>query len=109
MVTPGYIEAKGIPLRAGRAVVDADAHDAQPIVVINEKLAWQQFPGENPLGKQIWIGHAEPLSSSSQRTIFSVVADTHMYALKRDPEPGVRVPMAQQSVREDIWREESIL
>ena len=34
VVTPGYIEAKGIPLRAGRAVVDADAHDAQPIVVI---------------------------------------------------------------------------
>ena len=105
MVTPGYIEAKGIPLRAGQAVVEADAHDAQPIVVINEKLAWQQFPGENPLGKQIWIGHAEPLSSSSQRTIFGVVADTHMYALERDPEPGVRVPMAQQSAREDIWRD----
>src|SRR4029077_5781415 len=32
VVTPGYIAAKGIPLRAGRAVVDADAHDAQPIV-----------------------------------------------------------------------------
>jgi putative ABC transport system permease protein len=105
VVTPGYIAAKGIPLRAGQAVVDADAHDAQPIVVINEKLAWQQFPGENPLGKQIWIGQAEPLSSSSQRTIFGVVADTHMYALERDPEPGVRVPMAQQSVREDIWRD----
>lgn len=85
VMTPGYFEAMGIPLRAGRAVVDADAHDAQPVVVINEKLARQQFPGENPLGKQIWIGHAESLPSSSPRKIVGVVADTHMYALERDP------------------------
>jgi hypothetical protein len=94
----------GIKLRAGRAVVDADAHDVQPIVVINEKLARQQFPGENPLGKQIWIGHAESLLSSSPRMIDGAVADTHMYALERDPDPGAWVPMVQQSVSEDIWR-----
>ena len=104
VVTPGYFEAMGIPLRAGRAVVDADAHDAQPVVVINEKLARQQFPGENPLGKQIWIGHAESLPSSSPRTIVGVVADTHMYALEQDPDPGAWVPIAQQNVSEDIWR-----
>ena len=104
VVTPGYLEAMGIPLRAGRAVVAADTHDAQPIVVINEKLARQQFPGENPLGKRIWIGHAESLLSSSPRTIVGVVADTHMYALERDPDPGAWVPIAQQSVSEDIWR-----
>lgn len=104
VVSPGYFAAMGIPLRAGRAVVDADAHDAQPVVVINEKLARQQFPGENPLGKQIWIGHAESLPSSSPRTIVGVVADTHMYALERDPDPGAWVPIAQQSVSEDIWR-----
>jgi putative ABC transport system permease protein len=104
VVSPGYFEAMGIPLRAGRAVVDADAHGAQPVVVINEKLARQQFPGENPLGKQIWIGHAESLPSSSPRTIVGVVADTHMYALERDPDPGAWVPIAQQNVSEDIWR-----
>ena len=104
VVSPGYFEAMGIPLRAGRAVVDADAHDAQPVVVINEELARQQFPGENPLGKRIWIGHAESLPSSSPRTIVGVVADTHMYALERDPDPGAWVPIAQQNVSEDIWR-----
>jgi putative ABC transport system permease protein len=104
VVSPGYFEAMGIPLRAGRAVVDPDAHDAQPVVVINEELARRQFPGENPLGKQIWIGHAESLPSSSPRTIVGVVADTHMYALERDPDPGAWVPIAQQNVSEDIWR-----
>ncbi len=104
VVTPGYFEAMGIPLKAGRTVTDADAHDAQSVVVINEKLAWQQFPGEDPIGKQIWIGHAESLPSSSPRTIVGVVADTHMYALERDPDASAWVPMAQQNVSEDIWR-----
>jgi predicted permease len=103
-VTPGYFETMGIPLMAGRFVADADARDAQPVVVINEKLARQQFPVEDPLGKQIWIGHAELLSSSSARTIVGVVADTHMYGLERDPDPAAWVPMAQQSVSEGIWR-----
>jgi putative ABC transport system permease protein len=104
VVTPGYFEAMGIPLKAGRYVADADAHDAQPVVVINEKLARQQFPGEDPLGKQIWIGHAESLPSSSPRTIVGVVGDTHIYALERDPDPAAWVPMAQQNGSEDIWR-----
>ena len=104
VVTPGYFEAMGIPLKAGRFVADSDARDAQPVVVINEKLAHQQFPSEDPVGKQIWIGHAESLPSSSARTIVGVVADTHMYALERDPDPAAWVPMAQQSVSEDIWR-----
>jgi predicted permease len=104
VVTPGYLEAVGMPLRAGRLVTDADTHDSQPVVVINEKLAHQQFPGEDPVGKQIWIGHGESLPSLPPRTIVGVVADIHMYALDHDPDPSAWVPMTQQSVSEDIWR-----
>ena len=104
VVTPGYLETVGMPLRAGRLVTDADTHDSQPVVVINEKLAHQQFPGEDPVGKQIWIGHGESLPSLPPRTIVGVVADIHMYALDHDPDPSAWVPMTQQSVSEDIWR-----
>jgi len=104
VVTPGYLEAVGMPLRAGRLVTDADTHDSQPVVVINEKLAHQQFPGEDPVGKQIWIGHGESLPSLPPRTIVGVVTDIHMYALDHDPDPSAWVPMTQQSVSEDIWR-----
>jgi putative ABC transport system permease protein len=104
VVTPGYLEGVGMPLRAGRLVTDADTHDSQPVVVINEKLAHQQFPGEDPVGKQIWIGHGESLPSLPPRTIVGVVADIHMYALDHDPDPSAWVPMTQQSVSEDIWR-----
>ncbi len=104
VATPGYLEAIGVPLRAGRTVSDADAHDTQPVVVINEKLARQQFPSEDPIGKQIWIGHAEALPTTSPRTIVGVVADAHMYALDREPDPAAWVPMAQQDGSEDLWR-----
>ena len=104
VATPGYLEAMGIPLKAGRSVTDADTHDRLPVVVINEKLARQQFPAEDPVGKQIWIGHAEALPNSSPRTIVGVVADTHMYALDAGPGPSAWVPMAQQEGSEDIWR-----
>jgi putative ABC transport system permease protein len=104
VVTPGYLEAMGIPLRGGRLVTDADNHDTLPVVVINERLARQQFPMEDPLGKQIWIGHAEELPNSSPRTIVGIVADTHMYALDREPDPAAWVPMAQENASEDIWR-----
>jgi putative ABC transport system permease protein len=104
VVSAGYLEAMGIPLRAGRMVTDRDTHDTLPVVVINEKLARQQFPAEDPLGKKIWIGHAEALPNSSPRTIVGVVGDTRMYALDREPDPAAWVPMAQQDGSEDIWR-----
>lgn len=104
VVTPGYLEAMGIPLKAGRLVADADAHGRLPVVVINEKLARQQFPAEDPLGKQIWIGHAEALPHSFPRTVIGVVGDTHMYALDREPDPAAWVPMAQEDGSEDLWR-----
>jgi putative ABC transport system permease protein len=104
VVTPGYFEAMGIPLRAGRLVADSDTRDAQPVVVINEKLARLYFPSENPVGKLLWIGHAESLPGSAPRTIAGVVGDTTMYALDRDPDPAAWVPMAQQIASDSIWR-----
>ena len=104
VVTPGYFEALGIPLKAGRLVTDADARDAQPVVLINEKLARLYFPGEDPIGKALWVGHAESLPGSAPRIIAGVVGDTHMYALERDPDAAAWVPMAQQMEAEDIWR-----
>jgi putative ABC transport system permease protein len=104
VTTPGYFEALGIPLKAGRFINDSDTKDTEQIVVISEKLARQYFPGEDPLGKQIWIGHAESLPTSAPRTIVGVTGDLHGYSLDRDPDAFAWVPMAQQPNNEDIWR-----
>jgi putative ABC transport system permease protein len=105
VVTPGYFEAMGIPLKSGRLVTRADSHGAQPAVVINEKFVHQQFPAEDPIGKQIWIGHAELLPSSSPKTIVGVVGDTHMFGLDQDADASAWVPIAQQDASTDVWRD----
>jgi putative ABC transport system permease protein len=104
VITPGYFEALGVPLKEGRLFADSDAHDTQPVVIINEKFAQRYFSGEDPIGKPLWIGHAESLPGAAPRIVAGIVADTHMYALDSDPDAAAWVPMAQQTVSDDIWR-----
>ncbi len=104
VITPGYFEAMGIPLRSGRTVADSDTRDSLPVVVINEKLARLYFPSEDPIGKQIWVGHAESLPGSGPRVIAGVVGDTRMYAVETDPDPAAWVPLTQQEASDSIWR-----
>lgn len=52
--TPGYFEALGIPLIAGRAFTEAD--NDQPgtaSVVVSQAFAERFWPGEDPLGKRV--------------------------------------------------------
>jgi len=53
IVTPGYLESIGIPLRHGRTITVADRRDAERVVVINEALAQKHFAGVNPIGRLV--------------------------------------------------------
>src|SRR5262245_355050 len=75
VVSTGYVEALGVPLKAGRTFTKADTREAQPVVIINESLARKYFAGEDPLGKQFWVGHAQALSGYQPRTIIGVIGD----------------------------------
>jgi predicted permease len=55
-VEPGYLTAMSIPLRQGRFFTNQDEVGTQPVVVIDEVLARQYFPHENPIGKRINLG-----------------------------------------------------
>jgi predicted permease len=54
-VTPGYLETMGVELRSGRMLREGDRDpDAEEgVIVINQALADQLFPGEDPLGRRI--------------------------------------------------------
>jgi predicted permease len=104
VVTAGYFEAMGIALKAGRTLTENDDAAAQPVVIINEQLARDQFGGENPVGKLIWVGHAEALPGSRPRVVVGVVADSKMYAMDIAPEPAAWVPITQQDNSESIFR-----
>jgi len=52
-ISPGYFSVLGIALLRGRAFNDADQIDRERVVIINESLAKEFFPGQDPIGKQL--------------------------------------------------------
>ena len=55
-VTPEYLSVLGVPLKRGRLIEARDRAGAPPVVVINESMAKQYFPGLDPLGQRMQIG-----------------------------------------------------
>ncbi len=104
VATTGYLESLGVPLKAGRLFSPADSGTSAPVVVINEALAKRHFPNEDPLGKPLWIGHAQSLPGSAPRTIIGVVGDTLLNRLDSSPNASAWVPISQQDSGEIVWR-----
>ena len=55
-ISADYFAAMEIPLRKGRYFNDADRKDGQPVAIIDENLARQYWPNEDPIGKRIRNG-----------------------------------------------------
>jgi predicted permease len=59
-VSPDYFAALKIPLRKGHVFGDSDRKDTQPVAVIDEILARQYWPDEDPIGKHIRFDSSVP-------------------------------------------------
>jgi predicted permease len=54
-VGPGYFEAVGIPILAGRGIEEGDSASALRVAVVNEAMVRHFFAGRNPIGRQFFI------------------------------------------------------
>ncbi len=92
-VTPDYLQALGVPLKRGRLIEPRDRAGAPPVVVINESMARQYFPGLDPLGQRMQIG-TEPDPDFYTMEVIGIVGD-----VKQSFEAGSKseffVPYAQ--------------
>jgi predicted permease len=52
-VSPGYFEAMGIPLLAGRAMESNEGTDAERVAVVNRAFVDHYWPNQNALGRRI--------------------------------------------------------
>ena len=92
VATPDYFRTLQIPLVAGRAFTDQDTEQTTKVVIVNETMARQLWPGESPVGKRITIWRDEKFP----REIVGVVGDTKP-SLDTEAGSQMYVPYAQDS------------
>jgi putative ABC transport system permease protein len=95
IVTPDYLRAMQIRVVRGRALDAGDRHDSRRVAMVNEKLARQIFPGEDPMLRHLRIGTG---SSATSVAIVGIVADVQHEQLTGRPSPEIYFPQAQQPV-----------
>jgi putative ABC transport system permease protein len=94
-VTPDYFRTMKIPLLQGRDFTAQDGLETKPVVIVNQTLARQFFPGENPIGKHIHPGIAVDDKGSRTREIVGVVADVKFKDLADEWAPTAYLPQSQ--------------
>jgi putative ABC transport system permease protein len=92
--TPGYLRAMAIPLIKGRELTEQDTDKVQNVALINQTMAQQLWPSEDPIGKRIKFPGSEK-NPQPWRTIVGVVGDVNQYALDRKPPMQMYLPEAQ--------------
>ena len=91
VVSPGYFEAMRTRLVRGRFFDATDTPESPQVVIINETLASQYFPGEDPIGKRLRMGGP----TSPWRGIVGIVGDTRHDGLMRAPKRQFFAPHNQ--------------
>jgi len=94
VVTPGYLRAMEIPLRLGRGIEDHDTSDSPKVALINQKMAAQLWPNQDPVGRRIKFPGSER-NPQPWRTIVGVVSDVAQYALDKEPPMQIYLPHTQ--------------
>lgn len=92
MASTGYFETLHAHLLRGRYFTENDGVKKPHVVVVNQTLARQFFPGEDPLGKHI----VREYNPDELLEIIGVIADVKEGALDSEPTPAVYASFEQQ-------------
>jgi putative ABC transport system permease protein len=93
VICPNYFRTMGIKLISGREFVEQDSQNAPGVIVINEAMARQFWPNEDPLGKRIKLGFSN--SDNPWLTIVGIAQDVKQGNLDRLPFPAFFRPYSQ--------------
>jgi putative ABC transport system permease protein len=95
-ISPGYFRVMGIPVVRGRGIDEQDKESAPWVVVINETMAHQFWPNQNPLGQVITFDSSP---DERPRQIVGIVKNAKDYDLTRDAMPEAFVAYTQLPAR----------
>jgi putative ABC transport system permease protein len=92
IISPDYFRTMSIPLQKGRAFNERDTGQSQKVMVINETMARQYWPNEDPIGKRVTIKDWGPPLTGE---IVGVAGDVKMNGLDSDLRPMIYWPYTQ--------------
>jgi predicted permease len=89
-VMPGYFRTMGIHVIRGRGITEADRQGAPLVAVVNETMAKQYWPGEDPIGRRFrFIGNPAPLQ------VVGIAADSKYNFLGENATPYLYTSLEQ--------------
>ena len=106
IISPDYLEVAGVPLLRGRVFNAADTLSAPNVAIVNEQMAAELWPGEDPLGKRFKWGRslAGSLDSFDPEffprdwlTVVGVAGNVRRRSLAEEPIGEYYRPHAQMS------------
>lgn len=97
-VTSQYFQSIKIPLLKGRYFTEQDKRGGVGAAIINQTLAQQYFPNEEPIGKYISnIGANQNDGDPERWEIVGVIGDVHHSSLTKGATPELYLPYQQNS------------
>jgi len=95
--SPDYFAALRIPLVRGRLFRETDSGNSAPVVLINEKMAKQYWPKEDPIGQVVVIGKGLGAEfNDPPRQIIGIVGNVREAGLQNGEVGVMYVPQSQQ-------------
>jgi putative ABC transport system permease protein len=82
-VLPGYFQTMEMPIISGRAILNSDGEESDPVLVINQTMAERLFPGEDPVGDRVSVdmgGRGEV-----NFVVIGVIGDARLQRLGQEP------------------------
>jgi predicted permease len=100
-LSDGLFTAVGTPLLKGRFFSDGDGRpDSPPVVIINDAMARQVWPGQDPVGRRFKL--VPENARGPWYTVVGVVGDMRRQGLEKDPIPQMFEPLAQNPPRRGL-------
>ena len=87
VVSEGYFEALGIPLKSGREFMESDRASSELVVMVNQTLARTLWPGQDAVGQMMTL--------DGGRRVVGVIGDVHHGGPERLGGSEMYLPMRQ--------------
>ncbi len=91
-VSPGFLDAIGVPMVHGRGITDEDTAASTPVAIVNQAFAKRFFPGKDPVGQHFGIDLPQ---YSGSWEIVGVFRDFKMNSPREEVHPVYLRPLAQ--------------